>query len=235
MPGDKWKAMTGPQKVFFNICLELSKQSNFKTFIYSPVKKQNELKSYEYFTVRKYTVIRMIFEMINMKFDIIHFVGFRWYCSIFLFLGIFLNSRILYTANGIVVYENLIGYNYSLKEKIAEKLIIKFSDKIIAVSNVLKKHIMKMYNTEESKIIVIGNGVEYNELINKLKEIAPELNAALKLYGDASIYKSQADNYHIYVETTYSLLSNITRVLNDINAYLNKHKPSDDFNFSDDP
>lgn len=95
--------------------------------------------------------------------DIIHIVTFERFALICFLYKFFNGTKIIYTVHGVVVYENVIkslSFFYRVKDKIAEKIFIGKSDRLISVSGQLINKLSEYYKIDDMKFAVVANPVE---------------------------------------------------------------------------
>ncbi|MEM2143944.1 MAG: glycosyltransferase family 4 protein [Candidatus Jordarchaeaceae archaeon] len=78
---------------------------------------------------------------------------------------------LVYTAHGAAYKEKEMGYPYSNMFIQQEKLLVSFADKIVAVSEMIKRLIIDKYKIPDEKIDVIYNGVDPNLGQKKYKSV----------------------------------------------------------------
>lgn len=113
----------------------------------------------------KLGIIQILLYSIRFRPKIVHILSFERFVVIFFLLKFILRYKISYTINGIVAFENSnfqknIKRSLAIKDRIAELLIIKFSNKLFFLSEdsiILAK---KYYSFPESKIILTSNGID---------------------------------------------------------------------------
>lgn len=116
--------------------------------------------------IHKYGIIIALINLIREKPDIIHLVTFEMFQIVAFLYKLNRQVKVIYTSHGLIFYENLffkenINRYYWFKDKFFEKLIYKYSDKIIFVSETIQK-LFKNYTTKFSniKFEIIPNGVD---------------------------------------------------------------------------
>lgn len=116
-------------------------------------------------------IFQILLFMINFKPKIVHILSFERFTLIFFFFKFFLRFKISYTINGIVVFENSafrknIATSLKIKDKIVERCIIKFSNKLFFLSEQSINIARKFYNIPNEKIILTANGID--EIFNQV-------------------------------------------------------------------
>ncbi len=114
--------------------------------------------------VMRFGIISMIFFLFKYKPDIIHIITYeRFSAAVFLY-KMFSKAKVVYNVHGIAVYENkkfnITGKAYRLKDSLTEKLIFKFSDRLLFLSEQSIKIAAEYFKTAEDKVMIIPNGVD---------------------------------------------------------------------------
>jgi glycosyltransferase involved in cell wall biosynthesis len=99
--------------------------------------------------------------------------------------------KVVYNAHGIVSYENNVlkntGLIYSLKDKICEKIFLKYSDKLIFLSDNSVKHAGRICRIDTNKISLIPNGTDEIFYKNSLDKVYNKSNPLKIVFaGDES-------------------------------------------------
>lgn len=150
---------------------------------YPEIMEANNLKV-EYLDIPHYSFpeqTKLLSYLNKKKYDLVHFIQF--------------NHPILYRGNFVVTIHDLILLNHSdgnaLKKK-AYKTVMssaaKHSKKIIAVSRLTKEDIIKLFQTQESKIEVIYHGIDHEKFNSKVKTQKSEIDNFKNKYGIAGDY-----------------------------------------------
>jgi glycosyltransferase involved in cell wall biosynthesis len=144
---------------------------------------------YKSANVKTLGILPLFFYLIKNQPDIIHLVTEeRFQASIFLY-KLFLKSKILLTAHGLLRYESSHLKTkpslYSrLKIKLLEFLLFNFSDKIVFVSKKLLDFSLNYYKLDLNKTVIIPNGVD-KIFFNETPKALPERSLKIVLYcGD---------------------------------------------------
>jgi len=116
-------------------------------------------------------IVSMFFFTVRFRPYLVHIFSFERFSVIFFMLKIFLRYKISYTINGIVAFENSnfqknISLGLSIKDRIAEWFLMKFSDKLFFLSEKSINIARKYYNVVNEKIILTTNGVD--EIFNQV-------------------------------------------------------------------
>lgn len=123
--------------------------------------------------------------LIRERPQIIHIVTFELFTILTFFYKLFSRVKVIYTVHGIVRYENRFNkkkYNryYLIKDDAVEKLLFRFSDKIVFVSQKLKSFAAGFYNLQiDNRFKIIPNGFD-SDFLKSFKKI-PNLNEPLRL------------------------------------------------------
>ncbi|MEJ2617322.1 MAG: glycosyltransferase family 4 protein [Ignavibacteriaceae bacterium] len=110
-------------------------------------------------------LVRLFVFLLKEKPNIIHLVTFERFAFIGFIYKVFVKVKIVYTVHGIICYENnFLKENlspfYKIKDKYFERLVFKYSDKIIFLSDISLKFAEKYLSITKSKVEVIPNGVD---------------------------------------------------------------------------
>jgi len=101
--------------------------------------------------------------LFKTKPDIVHIITYERFAVCFIFLKIFFGYKIIYHNHGLISLENKIKelpYFYRTKDKICEKLFLKYSDKIIFPSDVIIEVALNFHKFNKNKIRIIPNGID---------------------------------------------------------------------------
>ena len=110
-------------------------------------------------------VARLFIFLLKEKPDIIHIVTFERFAVIAFIYKIFRKVKIVYTVHGIICYENnylkenLSGF-YKIKDKYFERIVFKYSDKIVFLSNISLKFAEKYLSIKKETVEIIPNGID---------------------------------------------------------------------------
>lgn len=144
---------------------------------------------YKSTNVKTLGILPLFFYLIKNQPDVIHFVTEeRFQASIFLY-KLFLKSKILLTAHGLLTYEashlkTKPSFYSRLKVKLLEFLLLNFSDKIVFVSKKLMDFSLNYYKLDLNKTVIIPNGVD-KIFFNKTAKAVSEKSIKIVLYcGD---------------------------------------------------
>lgn len=109
-------------------------------------------------------LIKLFFTLFKLKPDVIHVICFERFCVVAFLYKFFSGTKILYNIHGVIRYENeclrKTGRFLKIKDKIAEKIYLKFSDVLLVLSlkgiDILKKY----YEIDDFKIVMVENGID---------------------------------------------------------------------------
>lgn len=134
--------------------------------------------------------------------DIIHIIMFERFAVIALIYKFFNKVKVIYNEHGVVAYENSelkqTAFIYRLKDKLCEKRFLKGSDKILFVSLRAVEIAKEYYNFDESKVIIISNGVD-NIFYNNSQKDFPAILKAVFIYQN-ELYNSGLKFLRNYME-----------------------------------
>lgn len=231
--------LSGPEKVAKRILTEHSIQN--KTYFIQ-----------YFFDGRKYSIWKKLFGLDEMnirenavlytagilkiyrllgeiKPDIIHIIAFERFPIIALLYKMINNVKIIYNEHGVIAYENSeikkLSFWRRFKDKFCEKRFLDKSDKIIFVSETTIDIAEKYYKLDESKCVILANGVDK---IFRTKNIK-NFNSAVKavLICNNELHKSGLDFLISYLKGNQPEIEiNIISPLNpDIRGNVNTVKP----------
>lgn len=100
----------------------------------------------------------------KLKPAIIHITAFERFSVIAILYRLLSRSKIVYTCNGIVRYENSklkkVSFLYRIKDSICERMLFRFSDTIVFPSSIAYDLSKEYYNNVDKKGAVIPNGID---------------------------------------------------------------------------
>ena len=118
------------------------------------------------FIVHRMGIIKMLFSLFLFKPDIIHLTCYdRSYIAAFIY-KIFSKVKIINTMHGLVFHENKmfksnLAFGYRIKNYMYEKIVWRFSDIHVLVSNIQRELISTIpFYKERESIKIIPNGVD---------------------------------------------------------------------------
>ncbi|MCI0448481.1 MAG: glycosyltransferase family 4 protein [Chlorobi bacterium] len=166
--------LSGPEKTAKRIFDEHSKKSRSIFIQYFFDGKKYRLKQKLFGITKKqssdnsvvYTlgIFKAIYLLKDIKPEIIHIITFERFAIIFFIYKLFSKVKIVYNEHGVVTYENYelkkLPYVKKFKDKICEKIFLKYSDKIIFTSEKTIDIAEIYFNINESKSVILANGVD---------------------------------------------------------------------------
>lgn len=168
--------LSGPEKfsrrIFANIAGKLSagKVSFIQYFFdgrkYSLREKIFSLDENEYGGAKVYRagLFRLYKLLKHLRPAIIHITAFERFSVIAVLYRILNRTKLVYTCNGVVKYENgelkQESFLYRLKDSICEHIIFRSSDKIVFPSSNALELAKKYYKSSAEKAVVIPNGID---------------------------------------------------------------------------
>lgn len=133
--------------------------------------------------VMRLGIFTLFFYLFRVKPKIIHIITFERFALVSFLYKIFFRTRIVYNVHGLMIFENHFlrkqNWFYNLKDKIAENILIKYSDILMLPSNNVKLFLDKYYKKTKSRIEYISNGVDIE--FNKVRE--------KKIFGEKGFLK----------------------------------------------
>jgi glycosyltransferase involved in cell wall biosynthesis len=117
--------------------------------------------------------------LLKHKPDIVHLITFERFAVIVYLYKIFNSMRLLYNSHGVIAYENntikKVSSWYKFKDKFAEKIFMKYSDKIIFPSEQALDKAEEFYTISKKNVIILPNGIdsEFSEIIAPGKISSP--------------------------------------------------------------
>lgn len=128
----------------------------------------------------------------HIKPDIIHIITFERIAVLAVLYKLFNKVKIVYNEHGVIAYENAKLKKTSAwhmpKDKFCEKKLLKSADKIIFVSEQAIDVAEKYHNFDESKCVILANGIDQVFYTKKVKDYSGSLKAVLMFPGE--LYRS---------------------------------------------
>ncbi len=125
--------------------------------------------------VKRFGVVSLFFFLFKYKPTVIHVITYERFALVCYLYKFFSNVKVVYNVHGIVSYENDVlknsGLIYSVKDRICEKIFLKYSDKLIFLSENSMKHAGGICRIDRNKISLIPNGTDeifYNTGLDKV-------------------------------------------------------------------
>lgn len=114
-------------------------------------------------TVLTLGIFRIIPMLRKFKPDIIHLITFERFALILFVYRMIFKVNIVYNSHGVIQYENTVlkkskGF-LNLKDKFCERIFMKYSGKVIFPSVSTLDLAEKYYNFDETKAVILPNGV----------------------------------------------------------------------------
>ncbi|MCM0650585.1 glycosyltransferase [Clostridium swellfunianum] len=171
---DEQDITSGPKKVANTLFNTLRKQDKNVYFYGLPWEDGNKGKSSDYEIANEYEVegsMRHIAKFIREKNINVVYLA-RYYSILALFLcslKLIYRFKLVYTVHGIIKKEKEINKSFKTYSILFEKMILRYSDKIVVITEDSKKELIKSYPSLcEKKITVINNGVSILPLSEKI-------------------------------------------------------------------
>ncbi|MDZ4712980.1 MAG: glycosyltransferase family 4 protein [bacterium] len=124
-------------------------------------------------TIIQLGLISLFFFLLKEKPTTIHIINFERFVVIAYIYKLLRKVYILYGFQGVAYYENLhfkkVTKWYLLKDKLCEKIIFRYSDKLIFLSKASASLAAKYFNFDISNISIIPNGVD--EIFNRTSAV----------------------------------------------------------------
>jgi glycosyltransferase involved in cell wall biosynthesis len=184
--------LSGPEKTAKRI-FDIHSKNNKTTFVqyffdgrtYGLIKKLFGKESIELndnsvlYTVGLFRIIPLLF---NLKPDLIHIITYERFTIFAVFYRIFKKVKIIYNEHGIIAFENNVikhvPYWYKLKDRFCERMLLKYSDKIVFLSERSIDIAGRYFKIDESKALIFSNGIDEefhfissNKLVNNSKAL----------------------------------------------------------------
>jgi len=166
--------LTGPEKAgkrIFRKCSEINNSVFIEYFfdgkkfgIFKKLFGREKVCEVNGSSVIRLGLIALFFELVRQKPDIIHVISFeRFALAAFLYRAFF-KSKIVYSLHGIAAHENK-TYGYAsgfenFKDCFAEEIFIKYSDRILLLSDGSRALLEKYYRAGKRKFAYVRNGVD---------------------------------------------------------------------------
>ncbi len=144
--------------------------------------------------VFRFGLFPLLLKLTVIKPKIIHIITFERFALISFVYKLFFQVKIVYNMHGLIIYENKYfrkqNFFYNLKDRIIEKIYIKYSDIVLFLSRNFRSILGKYYKTEENKLKFIKNGVDY-DFFNASKKRVFNKNNILKIIFIADIQRKE--------------------------------------------
>ena len=125
--------------------------------------------------------------LLKFKPDIIHIITFERFASVIFIYKIFSKAKVIYSAHGLVTLENEIknvSAFYKYKDKICEKMFLRFSDKIIFPSEYYINKAYEIIKFDKDRTTIIPNGVDeiFHNIYNRRTNSNDKLKVIIETY-----------------------------------------------------
>jgi glycosyltransferase involved in cell wall biosynthesis len=160
-------------------------------------------------------IFSLFFALFKLKPKIIHLITFERFAFAAYFYKMFFKTKIIYSLHGLIVHENKffrkVNRFFNLKDKIAERIFVKYSNALILLSGNFGKLLENYYTVNDSRIRYIKNGID-PEFAEAGKLRKPCKNNQLKI-----VYIADTDRK----EKGFSFLKDALETINiDIELYI---------------
>jgi glycosyltransferase involved in cell wall biosynthesis len=139
-------------------------------------------------------MLTLFFTLTKIKPKIIHIITFERFAFVSFIYKMFFRVKIVYNLHGLMVYENKNfrkqNWYYDLKDRIAEKIFIKYSDIILLLSKSFNNLLDTHYKIKENGIRYIRNGADSECHIAGTRKIFNE-NNILKVVFIADVQRKE--------------------------------------------
>lgn len=126
-------------------------------------------------------ILRILYLYFKYKPEIIHVIAFERFAVMLYLLKLISKVKIIYTIHGIVTFGNYklkqVPFFYRIKDKICEKIFLRFSDIITLPSEQYTRLLEQIAKIKNNRIRIIPNGCDkiFNE-VNRKENISDRLN-----------------------------------------------------------
>lgn len=166
--------LSGPEKVakrIFRECSEIYDCAFAEYFFdgnrYSFFKKlfgfETVLKSHNSRIFRT-GILKLFFYLFRNNPENIHIITYERFALICFLYKIFSGVNIIYNIHGLIIHEQKthrgVSFFYKLKNKFSERIFMKYSDKLIFLSDISLKTAQKYYRIDLNKVNIIPNGAD---------------------------------------------------------------------------
>lgn len=111
--------------------------------------------------------------LLKHKPDIVHLVTFERFAVIIYLYKLFNQLKIIYNSHGVIFYENSkikkVSSWHKFKDKLAERIFLKFSDKLIFPSEQALDKADEYFTINEVKTIILPNGIDrdFSDIVSR--------------------------------------------------------------------
>lgn len=201
---NKSDILTGPEKVARRVFDNISKK-NKSVFIeyffdgkkYGLFKKlfgKENIDCINECDILRTGIITLFFTLLKIKPKIIHIITFERFAFVSFIYKLFFRVKIIYSLHGLMVYENKNfrrqNWYYNLKDRISEKIFIKYSDIILLLSKNFKNILDIHYRINENRVHYIRNGADSEFQATGTKRVFNE-SSILKIVFIADIQRKE--------------------------------------------
>lgn len=136
--------------------------------------------------IYKTGLFRIIPLLTVLKPDIVHLLTFERFAVLFFIYKLFFKVKIFYNSHGVIYYENRVLKSnssfYTIKDRICEKIFLKYSDRIIFPSYLTLDLAEKYYQIDEKKVLILANFINDSFFIAKSKQNSSNELKAVYIY-----------------------------------------------------
>jgi len=168
------EVLTGPEKVASRIFYNRAKESGtlfieyfFDGKKYGFFKKlfgKEKIRSVNGSDVLRLGLLSLFVKLVEVKPGLIHIISFERFALVAFIYSVFFKVKIIYNVHGLAIHENKFyhktGAFKNFKDCLAEDIFIRYSDKLLLLSEASNKILNKYYNPSKRKIIFIKNGID---------------------------------------------------------------------------
>lgn len=183
-------------------------------------------------------LFRIIPELRRRRPDVIHLITFERFAVIFFIYRLLFSVKIIYNSHGIIQHENSelkkLPFFYKFKDKFCERIYLKCSDKTIFPSEIAMDKANKYYKPDESKAVILPNGISEIFFKGKANPKQPGKMKAVMHYKNElnssgfELLKRAMSNITIPIDIFILTNSEITlQQTGNITFYINKMMPSE--------
>lgn len=116
------------------------------------------------FEIVRAGIFRILPLLFSFKPDIIHIITYERFAVVLLLYKLFSRVKVIYNAHGIITRENIsirkVSFFYRLKDRICEKLFMRYSDRIVFYSETSINLAEKYFKLDETKLVILSSGVD---------------------------------------------------------------------------
>ncbi len=190
--------LTGPEKVAKRIFGKSAEQNEsifieyyFDGSVYGIRKKLLGKEIIDYsngLKIYRMGILKIIPFLIKLKPDLIQIITFERFSILAYLYKAFSKVKIFYNVHGVAVYENENFKNVSaslkIKDSLCEKIFLKFSDKLLFLSDYQLSIAKKYYTIKKNQLEFISNGID-EEFHYKTRSVSTSNIPSLVFIGDS--------------------------------------------------